>query len=226
MNDIRLEQTEGRKTLSGDWLRLEFRWHKDRWGHSVGLASPSGWLPAFHSIEAFADSDASRSASDGPALRTPALQQLHVDEIESGVCAMGVGQAGEHHFAVTFALDAARPRLTIDVADRIRGRSGNGGVVSAYELAAGSSSALAHGLEPKWETSRALTWQTRDARFPSIAVRGEAVAPQPAADLTYDVLQDHGACLQVLPPPSAQGGGTLRWIYSFAVATTRHGLLS
>lgn len=218
MNEIRFEQGDGWQALSSDRLRLEFRWQADRWAHRVLFAGDSQWVPLLGSVETFADSDRSDTVEQGDPFQAPTLQQLHVDEFEGGLCAMGVGQVGVHHFATTFTFDATRNSLCVDVADRVRRVDASDRVVSAYELAADPSVMLGRDFEPSSVTERAIAWRMRDPGTSSFCVRVEAVPDHPAATVGFERTEAGRARVQVVPPPVADDATTRRWVYRVELA--------
>jgi len=218
MNEIRFEQGDGWQALSSDRLRLEFRWQRDRWAHRVLFAGDSQWLPLLGSVETFADSDLSDPVEQGAPFQTPALQQLHVDELECGLCALGVGQVGVHHFATTFTFDATRNSLCVDVADRVRRVDASDRVVSAYELRVDPSVVPDRDFEPSSVTERAIAWRMRDPQTSSFCVRASAVPDHPAAAVCFERRKAKAPRVWVAPPSVANDATTRRWVYRVELA--------
>jgi hypothetical protein len=222
MSEVQFERGDGWQALSSGRLRVEFRWRHDRWGHVVAVRGAAGWQPLLVSVELSTQPGRSPCcAREGP-IQTPALQQLYVDTIGGRTCALGVGQAGAHHFAATFSLDSAPATLWVDVADRRRRSKAEGEVVSAYEVATQDLSPgrvdvqtapdfktvvlhFQHDLQPAQLRLRA----SGDASTAGVVVveRGRANGPR----LCVRLSDPHPN-----PPLGGQptAAGTRRWVYS------------
>lgn len=218
MNEIRFEQGDGWQALSSDRLRLEFHWQADRWAHRVLFTGDSQWVPLLRSVETFADSDCSDTVEQGARFQAPTLQEVRVDEFEGGLCAMGVGQVGVHHFATTFTFDATRSSLCVDVADRVRRVDASDRVVSAYELAADPSVMLNRDFEPSSLTERAIAWRLRDPGTSSFCVLVSTIPDHPAAAIDFERTDAGRACVQIAPSPVTEDATTRRWVYRVELA--------
>jgi hypothetical protein len=214
MSEIRFEQGDGWQALSSGPLRVEFRWRGDRWGHTVLLASASGWQAVVRSVEQSAEASSSHARIGGEDLpKTPALQQLHVDRMDCGLCVMGVGQSGGHHFAAAFTLQETPPRLCVDVADRIRDGDGESPITSAYELVAHRSCSADFRIEPAMQSETSFTWRPRDLGESRVCLRTQPVPDHPVAAVAVHLGKAGASRIQVKPRSPSRAGTTRRWVY-------------
>lgn len=110
---IHLESDSRRSAVWNDWLKLEFTFHGDRWRHSLAWAAPSGWREAFHCLNI---DDATEET-----VSSPVFQELFARRgVDGGGEIMLLGQLTAHVFSGSFRLAPDRPRLQVEVADRLR----------------------------------------------------------------------------------------------------------
>ncbi len=165
---IAIEESEGERSIVTPDLRLRFTWLGDRWTHAIDVG-PGPWKVAAESVEW-------SSPEATPPEYGPTFQTVHFQEVENGVLALALGQAGPHHFSASFrvgrfvwedqCLDPRFPQkrsmsfVEVDVADRCRTPSGL--LEARYEV--GAREYLLHldvsSVDPPLTTERdVIVWE-------------------------------------------------------------------
>ena len=114
--------------------RIAFVFEADRFRHSIQQRIGSQWVDLWRSIEGTSDEDWPSS---------PPIQEIFSQELEQGVCLLGVGRAGASHWSISIDRFEPKPAdiespfsgtvLRFDLACRVKGTPGSLG--SSYHAA-------------------------------------------------------------------------------------------
>jgi hypothetical protein len=101
----------GQQVLESGGLRVRFFWRDDRYAHEIAVQEDGRWRVALVSVEG-------SPLEDWPA--SGPFQSLHVERRDDSAVALLVGMAGKSHWSASCQIDPAAPRVTFDVACRVR----------------------------------------------------------------------------------------------------------
>ena len=87
-------QKQAKDTLRSGPLQIGFRWHRDRFAHSISLFDSSRQLPLLASLEG-------NDEQKWPP--SPVLQELHFEDHPTGMVALLVGSTKQSHYSLAIA---------------------------------------------------------------------------------------------------------------------------
>jgi hypothetical protein len=135
-------------------LRIQFKWHHDRWAHSIGFIEDAHFRSVLESIEGAAEDEWPCS---------PPFQELQIESRGSQNVALLVGQTPKRHWSLSIEADSNSSILRFDVACRVPAQEALGTLSSTYQSVAGKPAI--HGDEESHaasSASRAIwTWSDR-----------------------------------------------------------------
>jgi len=182
---------------SGCGLVVAVRKEKDRFGHSIFVAGPSGLKEVFRSVEG-------SDQQDWPP--SPPIQDYSIEHREESSLVLAVGMAGKSHWSASFEAKPESKQIIFDIACRTNARPGSPGnpaehatLQSTYLVNDDNLQSVSLEKPTSWKlpdgTSIGCTYANSDEQKSTMASTNESIIFAPIAGET----------------PSL----TTRWIYSF-----------